>query len=52
MYAQREAGAVCGEIVARCVMIGAGSRATTFVPLLKAHTAQAKDWANDPTTCR
>ena len=53
MYAQRERRRKFVEIVAWCVMIGAGLVVlTTFVLLLKAHTAQAKDWANDLTTCR
>ena len=48
MYAQRERRRKFVEIVAWVVMIGAGSAVpTTFVLLLKAHTAQAKDWAND-----
>ena len=34
-------------------MIGAGlATLTGFVLLLKAHTAQANDWANDLTVCR
>ena len=53
MYAQRERRRKFVEIVAWTVMIGAGLAVlTTFVLLLKAHTAQAKDWANDLTTCR
>ena len=53
MYAQRERRRKIVEIVAWVVMIGAGLAVlTTFVLLLKAHTAQAKDWANDLTTCR
>ena len=53
MYAQRERRRKFVEIVAWVVMIGAGLAVlTTFVLLLKAHTAQAKDWANDLTTCR
>ena len=53
MYAQRERRRKFVEIVAWSVMIGAGLAVlTTFVLLLKAHTAQASDWANDLTTCR
>ncbi len=53
MYAQRERRRKFVEIVAWVVMIGAGLAVlTTFVLLLKAHTAQAKDWANDMTVCR
>lgn len=53
MYAQRERRRKFVEIMAWVVMIGAGLAVlTTFVLLLKAHTAQAKDWANDLTTCR
>lgn len=53
MYAQRERRRKFVEIVAWSVMIGAGLAVlTTFVLLLKAHTAQANDWANDLTTCR
>ena len=53
MYAQRERRRKFEEIVAWCVMIGAGLAVlTTFVLLLKAHTAQANDWANDMTVCR
>ena len=53
LYAQRERRRKFVEIVAWVVMIGAGLAVlTTFVLLLKAHTAQAKDWANDLTTCR
>ena len=53
MYAQRERRRKFVEIVAWVVMIGAGLAVlATFVLLLKAHTAQAKDWANDLTTCR
>ena len=53
LYAQRERRRKFVEIVAWSVMIGAGLVVlTTFVLLLKAHTAQASDWANDLTTCR
>ena len=53
LYRQRERRRKFVEIVAWCVMIGAGLVVlTTFVLLLKAHTAQANDWANDLTTCR
>ena len=53
MYAQRERRRKFVEIVAWVVMIGACLAVlVTFVLLLKAHTAQAKDWANDLTTCR
>ena len=45
MYAQRERRRKFVEIMAWVVMIGAGLAVlTTFVLLLKAHTAQAKDW--------
>lgn len=50
MYAQRERRRKFVEIMAWVVMIGAGLAVlTTFVLLLKAHTAQA---ANDLTVCR
>ena len=53
MYAQRERRRKFVEIVAWTVMIGAGLAVlTTFVLLLKAHNAQANDWANDMTVCR
>lgn len=53
LYAQREKRRKFVEIVAWTIMIGAGSAVlVAFVLLLKAHTAQANDWANDLTTCR
>lgn len=53
LYAQREKRRKFVEILAWTIMIGAGSAVlVTFVMLLKAHTAHAKDWANDLTTCR
>mgnify|MGYP001383603118 FL=1 len=53
LYAQRERRRKFVEIVAWIVMIGAGIAVlTSFVLLLKAHSAKASDWANDLTTCR
>jgi len=53
LYAQRERRRKFVEIVAWVVMIGACLAVlTTFVLLLKAHNAQANDWANDMTVCR
>lgn len=53
LYAQREKRRKFIEIVAWTILIGAGLAVlTTFVMLLKAHNAQANDWANDLTTCR
>ena len=52
LYRQRERRRKFVEIVAWVVMIGAGLAVlTTFVLLLKAHTAQAQT-ANDLTVCR
>ena len=53
LYAQRERRRKFVEIVAWVVMIGVGvATLTAFVLLLKSHSAQADDWANDLTTCR
>ncbi len=53
LYAQRERRRKFVEIVAWVVMVGAGiATLTAFVLLLKSHSAQADDWANDLTTCR
>ena len=53
LYAQRERRRKFVEIVAWVVMIGAGIAVlTSFVLLLKAHSAKANDWANDMTVCR
>lgn len=53
IYAQREKRRKFVEIVAWIVMVGVGLAVlTTFVLLLKAHTAKASDWANDMTVCR
>ncbi len=53
LYAQRERRRKFVEIVAWVVMIGAGiATLTAFVLLLKSHSAQADDWANDMTVCR
>ena len=53
LYAQRERRRKFVEIVAWIVMIGAGiATLTAFVLLLKSHSAQADDWANDMTVCR
>ena len=53
LYRQRERRRKFVEIAAWTVMIGAGIAVlTSFVLLLKSHTATADDWANDLTTCR
>lgn len=53
IYKQREKRRKFVEILAWVVMVGVGASAlAAFVLLLKAHTAQANDWANDLTTCR
>jgi len=53
LYAQRERRRKFIEIVAWVVTITAGLAVlVSFVLLLKSHSAQAKDWANDLTTCR
>jgi len=53
LYRQRERRRKFVEIVAWTIMIGAGIAVlTSFVLLLKAHSAKASDWANDLTTCR
>ena len=53
LYRQRERRRKFVEIVAWTIMIGAGMAVlTTFVLLLKAHSAKANDWANDMTVCR
>lgn len=53
LYRQRERRRKFVEIVAWTVMIGAGMAVlTSFVLLLKSHSATASDWANDMTVCR
>ena len=53
LYRQRERSRKFVEIVAWAIMIGAGLAVlTSFILLLKAHSAKASDWANDLTTCR
>ena len=53
LYRQRERRRKFVEIVAWTIMIGAGLAVlTSFVLLLKAHSAKANDWANDMTVCR
>ena len=53
LYAQRERRRKFVEIVAWVVMAVAGiATLTAFVFLLKSHSAQADDWANDMTVCR
>tara|TARA_R100001440_G_C2504882_1_gene117123 strand:+ start:184 stop:885 length:702 start_codon:yes stop_codon:yes gene_type:complete len=53
LYRQRERRRKFVEIVAWTIMIGAGMAVlTSFVMLLKSHSAKASDWANDLTTCR
>ena len=53
LYRQRERRRKFVEVLAWTIMVGAGSAVlVAFVLLLKAHTAQANDWANDLTTCR
>ena len=53
LYRQRERRRKFVEIVAWTIMIGAGIAVlTSFVLLLKAHSAKANDWANDMTVCR
>ena len=53
LYRQRERRRKFVEIVAWTIMIGAGLAVlTSFVLLLKSHSAKASDWANDLTTCR
>ena len=50
---QRERRRKFVEIVAWTIMIGAGMAVlTSFVLLLKSHSAKANDWANDMTVCR
>ena len=53
LYRQRERRRRFVEIVAWTIMIGAGLAVlTSFVLLLKSHSAKANDWANDMTVCR
>ena len=53
LYRQRERRRKFVEIVAWTIMIGAGLAVlTSFVLLLKSHSAKASDWANDMTVCR
>tara|TARA_R100000734_G_C3295369_1_gene86622 strand:- start:214 stop:915 length:702 start_codon:yes stop_codon:yes gene_type:complete len=53
LYRQRERRRKFVEIVAWTIMIGAGLAVlTSFVLLLKSHSAKANDWANDMTVCR
>ena len=53
LYRQRERRRKFVEIVAWTIMIGAGMAVlTSFVLLLKTHSAKANDWANDMTVCR
>jgi hypothetical protein len=53
LYRQRERRRKFVEIVAWTIMIGAGMAVlTSFVLLLKSHSAKANDWANDMTVCR
>ena len=53
IYKQREKRRKFVEIVAWTVLVAVGASVlAAFVLLLKAHTAQANDWANDMTVCR
>ena len=53
LYAQRERRRKFVEIVAWVVMaVVAIATLTAFVFLLKSHSSQADDWANDMTVCR
>ena len=53
IYAAQQRRQKIIEYIAWTVVIGAGlATLTGFVLLLKAHTAQANDWANDMTVCR
>ena len=53
IYAAQQRRQKIVEYIAWTVVVGAGLAALIgFVLLLKAHTAQASDWANDLTTCR
>lgn len=53
IYKQREKRRKFVEIVAWTVMVAVGASVlAAFVLLLKAHTAQANQWANDMTVCR
>lgn len=53
LYAQRERRRKFVEIVAWVVMAVVGiATLTAFVFLLKSHSSQADDWANDMTVCR
>tara|TARA_R100001510_G_scaffold6931_1_gene5351 strand:- start:109 stop:822 length:714 start_codon:yes stop_codon:yes gene_type:complete len=53
IYAAQQRRQKIIEYIAWTVVVGAGLAGLIgFVLLLKAHTAQASDWANDLTTCR
>ena len=53
LYRQRQRRRKFVEIVAWILVAAVGLAAlTAFILLLKAHTAQADDWANDLTVCR
>lgn len=53
IYAAQQRRQKIIEYIAWTITIGAGlSVLVAFVWLLKAHTAQANDWANDMTVCR
>jgi len=53
LYRQRERRRKFVEIVAWVIVVGAGTSVlAAFVMLLKSHSANASDWANDLTTCR
>lgn len=53
IYKQREKRRKFVEIVAWTVLVAVGASVlAAFVLLLKAHTAQANQWANDMTVCR
>ena len=53
IYAAQQRRQKIIEYIAWTITIGAGLAVLVgFVLLLKAHTAQANDWANDLTTCR
>jgi len=53
IYAAQQRRQKIIEYIAWTVVIGAGlATLTGFVLLLKSHTAQARDWANDLTVCR
>lgn len=53
IYAAQQRRQKIIEYIAWTITIGAGMAVlVAFVLLLKAHTAQANDWANDMTVCR